>query len=270
MNKLDFNIKPGWPGSTETWEYLQNMILQAQGTSLLGGRNLILSGCIESVGNATDGIVCIDGEIFPFIGGPVQPTIIIVDAEVSREFFGGAINPYYHNRTATFGTGAGSVAWTDFKRNNPDNGVLARLDKVEKMLKPLMSYDVAGVPTYGSWLFWGRPASEIPSGWEAVPDADWKGRVPVVMDTADADFDTVGKVGGEKKHTLSIGEIPAHTHTVKPPSSEGTPGFGKSTTGNDPEENTGINAFNSGSTGGGGSHNNLQPFKVVMFIRFAG
>ena len=272
MNQLDFNIKAGWPASTETWEYLQNMILQAQNAALLGGKNFIVSGCIESAGNATDGIICVNGEILPFIGGPVQPKVIIADSPVSREFFGGAVNPYYHNRVATFGSGNGEVLWVDFKRNNPDNGVLARLDKVEKMLKPLMGYDVAGVTTYGSWLFWGRPASEIPTGWEAVPDADWKGKVPVVMDAGDVDFDTVGKTGGEKKHQLTAAEF---SHSVSIPRGDAYTG----------------NAFENDKRVGGGQganaqapvvvkignadgtvtpHNNLSPFKVVMFIRFIG
>lgn len=264
MNVLDFSILPGWPGSTETWQFLQNMILQAQNASLLGGKNFIISGCIESAGNATDGIICVDGEILPFVGGPVQPKVIVADTPVGREFFGGAVNPYYHNRVATFGSGTGEVLWTDFKRNNPDNGVLARLDKMEKMLTPLMGYDDPanpGTTVYGSWLFWGRIAAEIPAGWEAVPDADWKGKVPVVMDSTDVDFDTVGKVGGEKKHQLTIAEMPSHTHTQTGvvAANSGTSGIGA---------NNGTS--NTGSTGNDAPHNNLQPYKVVMFIRFVG
>lgn len=261
MNKLDFSIKAGWPASTETWEYLQNMIAQVQNGALLGGKNFIVSGCVESAGNATDGIICVNGEVLPFVGGPVQPKVIVADETVSRAFFGGAVNAYYHNRVATFGSGTGEVLWTDFKRNNPDNGVLARLDKVEKMLKPLLGYDVGGVTQYGSWLFWGRPAGEIPAGWEAVPDADWKGRVPVVMDAGDVDFDTVGKNGGEKNHILTVAEMPSHTHTQTGVNSanSGTSGTGA---------NNGVS--NTGSSGGGQAHNNLQPYKVVMFIRFIG
>ena len=61
-----------------------------------------------------------------------------------------------------------------------------------------MGYDVSGTTYYGSWLFWGRPAGEIPDGWEAVPDAEWKGKIPVVMDDTDVDFDVVGEMGGSK------------------------------------------------------------------------
>lgn len=265
MNVLDFNILSGWPGSTETWQYLQNMILNAQNTGLLGGKNWIVSGCVEAGGNVGNGLIFVDGEMLPFEGGPIQPKIIVVDEPVTRAFFGGAINPYYHNRKAVFGTGTGEVLYSAFKRNDPNNGVLARLDKVERMLKPLMGYDVSGTTYYGSWLFWGRPAGEIPAGWEAVPDADWKGKVPVVLDNADAAFNTVGQTGGAKTHTLTIGEMPAHTHGVAEYSGNT----------NGPNHivspvNTGPQGTTTGSTGGGGAHNNLQPYKVVLFIRFIG
>lgn len=281
MNKLDFNIKAGWPASAETWEYMQNMILQAQNAALLGGKNYILSGCVESAGNATDGIIVINGEVLPFVGGPVQTKVIIVDTTVKRAFFGGANNNYYHNRVATFGSGTGEVLWSGFKRSNPDNGVLARLDKVEKMLKPLMSYDVAGVTTYGSWLFWGRPASEIPAGWEPVPDADWKGRVPVVLDPDDPEFNTIGKMGGTKDETLSIDKMPKHGHEVWGDNTGGSGGVPYAL------NRTGVSIAGAArgngyllknldnislikEVGGDQPHNNLQPYRVVMFIRFIG
>jgi microcystin-dependent protein len=40
-----------------------------------------------------------------------------------------------------------------------------------------------------------------------------KGRVVVGVDAAQAEFDALGETGGAKTHTLSIAEMPAHTHT---------------------------------------------------------
>ncbi|MBO9659180.1 MAG: hypothetical protein J7527_10185, partial [Chitinophagaceae bacterium] len=51
--------------------------------------------------------------------------------------------------------------------------------------------------------------------------------------------------GGFQRH-----EFEEHDHTVKPPDSNSAAGFGKSTTGNDAPENTGIESFNSGKAGG--------------------
>ena len=39
------------------------------------------------------------------------------------------------------------------------------------------------------------------------------GRVPVGVDTSDTSFNTVEKTGGEKTHTLTESEMPAHKHT---------------------------------------------------------
>ncbi|MCW1043450.1 phage baseplate protein, partial [Streptococcus anginosus] len=38
------------------------------------------------------------------------------------------------------------------------------------------------------------------------------GRVLVCVDEADADFNTANKTGGEKTHTLTIDEMPSHSH----------------------------------------------------------
>jgi len=42
---------------------------------------------------------------------------------------------------------------------------------------------------------------------------DLRGRTAVGVDADDADFNTLGKKGGEKTVTLTVDQIPAHTHT---------------------------------------------------------
>lgn len=80
------------------------------------------------------------------------------------------------------------------------------------------------------------------------------GRVLIGVGTSDAVY-AAGATGGESTHTLTTDEMPAHTHII--------PG---STDGSGPD---GINAANgvqtktTSSTGGGGAHNNLQPYIVV-------
>lgn len=39
-----------------------------------------------------------------------------------------------------------------------------------------------------------------------------QGKVTVSYDSNDTDFNTVGKVGGEKEHTLTVREMPEHKH----------------------------------------------------------
>jgi len=109
----------------------------------------------------------------------------------------------------------------------------------------------------GTWVAWGT------------------GRIPVGIDTSQTEFNTVEKTGGEKTHTLTVAEMPAHTHRLyanneAPSVFNNTPYAGT----NDFSSNEGRMTYaywGSSSTkkftaietvGGNGSHNNLQPYIV--------
>lgn len=104
-----------------------------------------------------------------------------------------------------------------------------------------------------------NPSSLFGGIWEA-----WgSGRVPVGINTSDDDFKTVEKTGGEKTHTLSLAEMPRHTHDFTYNNSN-TCGFGSYAHGTNDygeqrsDENLGFN--NIAYTGGDKAHNNLQPY----------
>ncbi len=93
------------------------------------------------------------------------------------------------------------------------------------------------------------------------------GKVMVGIDSEDDDFNTAEKTGGAKTHTLSIGEMPAHNHRLK----RGNYGdvrveeIAYSDGSNSAWNDSGIE-----NTGGGGAHNNLQPYiTVYMWKRTA-
>ena len=92
-----------------------------------------------------------------------------------------------------------------------------------------------------------------------------KGRVPVGLDAAQTEFDALAETGGTKTHTLVTSEIPAHTHTVP---ERGKVGAGDAAT--QPRAaagaNDAIDVPATGSTGGGGAHQNLQPYLVINYI----
>ena len=89
------------------------------------------------------------------------------------------------------------------------------------------------------------------------------GRVLVGLDSGDTDFDTVEEVGGEKTHTLTIAEIPAHVHNQQRHGTT-TGGLTGLTTAPDASSSapTALGPATA-STGGGGAHNNIQPYIVV-------
>lgn len=64
---------------------------------------------------------------------------------------------------------------------------------------------------------WAKLPASMKSGSNIVfPDT--RGRVVVNHNSADADFDTIGEVGGSKTHTLTQAELPNATITINPPS----------------------------------------------------
>ena len=87
------------------------------------------------------------------------------------------------------------------------------------------------------------------------------GRMLVGQTGSDVDFDTAEETGGEKTHTLTTQEIPAHTHSQTAPTSAsgGSVRFATDTNANGAV--TDVNA--TGSAGGGGAHNNMPPYLVV-------
>lgn len=93
MKQLDFSKTSGWPASTSTWKYQQEQMLQLQYLSLLGGTNYILQGCTEAAGVTTNGLVVINGEILPFVGGATQAYVVVVESITNRTFFDTTINP---------------------------------------------------------------------------------------------------------------------------------------------------------------------------------
>lgn len=111
-----------------------------------------------------------------------------------------------------------------------------------------------------------NPATSLGYGtWEAYAT----GRVLIGIDPGQAEFDTVGETGGAKTHTLTVDEMPAHTHDEYQNSATtgGLSGWGA----RDTSTNTAIlSDYDTGSTGGGQPHNNLPPYIIVyMFRRIA-
>ena len=94
-----------------------------------------------------------------------------------------------------------------------------------------------------------------------------KGRVTVGYDSTDSNFDTLGETGGEKAHTLTVNEMPSHSHdltyvksAITPLDTAGISGYNQNNTGTGTKTNAVEN------TGGGEAHNNLQPYIVINYI----
>ena len=95
--------------------------------------------------------------------------------------------------------------------------------------------------------------------WERV-----KGKVLVGLDEDDTDFNEIGKTGGEKAHTLTVDEMPAHNHSAK--FCEGTGVYSVFPKGNGSNPEWGGSTNTIANTGKGQAHNILQPYEVVGYM----
>lgn len=94
-----------------------------------------------------------------------------------------------------------------------------------------------------------------------------KGKIPVGLDSEDTDFEILGKTGGEKTHTLTVNEMPQHSHSFG--------GYKGSTQWADGQiwyRAGGVNTDNTPATtnttdsGGNQPHNIVQPYLVLNYI----
>jgi len=159
----------------------------------------------------------------------------------SKADLNGDATESFNATTANAGTNTTQVATTAF--------VTAALTAVKAALYPVGSiYTNAAVST--------NPATLLGFGtWAAYAE----GRVPVGK-AGSGTFDTLNAQGGAETDTLSIAEMPSHNHSLSPAL---TRGLG---TDGDPDKASGggsNGSFTISSTGGGGAHNNLQPYIVV-------
>jgi microcystin-dependent protein len=100
----------------------------------------------------------------------------------------------------------------------------------------------------------------------ALPDL--RGRTPIHVGSGH----TLGERGGEQAHTLSIAELPTHTHTFNASQANASTAltannmFGTSNNAYAPASNlTSINSGTITNTGGSQAHLNMQPFLTLSF-----
>lgn len=112
---------------------------------------------------------------------------------------------------------------------------------------------------------------------------EWESSAPgrvLVGKAASGTFATAGATGGEETHTLTIAEMPLHDHNIDrgrwwgaDTVIGGSDAIFNQTSTTTPlgETKAGLgNRKAIGTRGGGGSHNNLQPYKVVYrWVRVA-
>lgn len=252
----------------------------------MAGNKAIISGC-EEIGNTiTPGTVFINGELFPFEGGAKGDTVIIKEETNEVTFEDGFLRPLETIRTAAFGrsTPEKTYNWEDFKcvynlqylgENKTDNTetekLLKRIEKLEKQKQ--------AVPI-GLIALWGKPASEIPTGWREY--VNLRGKMPIGLDpdyvktkddVQDYRLNALNQSGGERSHKLTVEEMPSHSHQQGSEALYNLFGGGSYVGDRSWGSTKGVVAFtkqNTSTVGDDHPHNNMPPYRVVQFIEYVG
>jgi|ERR1044072_967858 microcystin-dependent protein len=98
---------------------------------------------------------------------------------------------------------------------------------------------------------------------------DCRGRIPIAVGSGH----TLGEKGGEQAHTISISELPTHTHVLNGTNTDGTEAIpignllARSATQlyAGPTNLAGMNAASVANVGGSQAHLNMQPFLTITF-----
>ncbi|AVF49358.1 hypothetical protein AL492_17700 [Elizabethkingia anophelis] len=298
MKKFIFNYPEGFDFTTDTLTEIQDAYSIVEGVARMAGNMVIISGCEEASGGAaiSDGVVMINNELLKFIGGGKQNTVIIREIITQEKAENGEMQDVIINRFATFGFSNVYFPWADFKRIPPLNSlegrfkaieefiptvplqqIEARLTKLERASKPILDGNAP--------VLFMRPANEIPEGWEEA--TEFRGRFPMGLNPDDFDFAQVLQAGGNKTHTLTMSELPRHSfkifggdgmNTATIANNPNGTAAGKGDSPNDNEDwnytitSTGGEAWagNTNTLGGDQAHDIMNPYRVVIFIRFKG
>ncbi|MCT2563940.1 hypothetical protein [Chryseobacterium herbae] len=277
MKTFNFNQTGGFKLITEVLSGLQDAYSIFSGVAKMAGEKAIVSGCEDLGVTVGDGLVVIGGETLEFKGGVKQNTVIIKEENTGATFEDGSIKPFEKYRYATFGYSGTAFNWADFKRVTPLNALEDRITALEKMTAPIRSG--------GGRMLWCKPANLIPPGW--VADDGWEKLAPVGLDPLNPAFDEVGKIGGEEKHTLTIGELPQHRFKlfgyggINSPRLIDNPNGVASVVGDSPIDNEDWNYSitsasgdagigNTNELGAGMPHNNMSPYRIVIYIKYVG
>ena len=200
-------------------------------------------------------------------GSQNDPTLYLQRGKTYKFVNGMGAHPFQIQSTF----GSGGSAYTDGVTNNgASNGTVTlevRQDAPDSLYYQCTSHvGMAGTFTImgsgipvGGIIMWS--GASVPPGWAlcdgtlSTPDL----RDRFIVGAGSGGSYTIGDTGGYDSVTLTVDQIPAHTHTAYTEGTGTPPGGVATSSGNGSSADT-------GSTGGGQSHENRPPYYALAFI----
>ncbi len=220
----------------ERFDYIaKNMIA-------LGRFNELVDILASAVGGRNIGASDYKGRGFSDVQGGIESALDYVDEKILAIGAGDMSKAEFVNEGG-IGVVLKALRAIDAEKfnNKTENELLSKIYPVGCIYMSAVATNPKTLFGIGTWVEWG------------------KGRVPVGVDTAQVEFNTVEKTGGSKTHVLTVNEMPAHNHPIS---------FNHSATAFGGYALAGSTEYGATATvdgfinnrGGGAAHNNLQPY----------
>lgn len=232
---------------------------------------IILSGCVvsnlDTIGNTFDlsaGYVYLNGEVMEIDAYSGSYPIYIHEAtsvNTDRDFEDGNTDPVLTLRKAEYtATPSGDNIELNYTSGYYLDTVVRRasyaIGDIRMMTVTTDLFDGTGLGTDTST----ERGFALCNGNNGTPDLS--GKFIAGLSSAVGDYDTIGNTGGEETHTLTIDEMPVHSHNVGiDQDGSDAPGSNASTGSNVQDSQAGTS-----NTGGGQPHENRPPYYVLAYV----
>ncbi|SFW12947.1 hypothetical protein [Chitinophaga sancti] len=225
MNKIEqLTNLGGFPMTQYTLAFMQSSYHDAlAGLSKMIGNAVIVSGMEEVGNNVADGWISYEGELLPFVGGPKLDTWIVEELMESRLFADQVTRNVYFTKRARFGSGG--IAYGNLQRIET---LLSLRDTIAN-LKASFTQQLGSLWKKGDVIQVDCDTKYILENFDSTglgknERAGWAicngfnntnnrmGKFPIGYDPSRMDYNAPGKTGGVESVTLSMDQMPQHTH----------------------------------------------------------
>ena len=284
MNRQNFlgeghNYEGKFPISANTFDFMQNQTEFVSQLASAFGDNVLL----KRATNTKDGLIVLNGELLPLHAGTSTGNYYHIvekkkDIEAQGTLYADARVTRYAERTSSSASAIKVSSVVDLTgRANEGETIANQFLPKGAIIMWSGSWNSESIPK-GFVLCNGNGGQTV----NGVTIPDLRGKFIVGGNGSDSDFNTPGSVDsqgnprGSKTHTLTINEMPSHSHAISDDSdyfaiadNHGTEGVGDGGSGArawDTENSTQKHIYNTQSKGGGQPFKHLPPYYVLAFL----